>query len=284
MEPRLFSRGNVSIADRLGIQQAASMEPRLFSRGNPGEYCHVVFVHPGFNGAAAFQPRKWVVRVNPGLRLTPVLQWSRGFSAAEIEKLVGSIAVESMLQWSRGFSAAEITLLIVITPLSMACFNGAAAFLPQKWERTSRISDKPVDSFNGAAAFQPRKSGCLRLIMPPDHSFNGAAAFQPRKCNITRQRTHVVHSFNGAAAFQPRKSRITSPSSISAYPLQWSRGFSAAEMGRPLDGLLWPSIASMEPRLFSRGNVRQLPAKYLVGFRFNGAAAFQPRKSPTTLD
>jgi len=38
MEPRLFSRGNVSIADRLGIQQAASMEPRLFSRGNPAQW------------------------------------------------------------------------------------------------------------------------------------------------------------------------------------------------------------------------------------------------------
>jgi len=62
--------------------------------------------------------------------------------------------------------------------------------------------------------------------------FNGAAAFQPRKWHsaITR-RVSGCPSFNGAAAFQPRKLKIKSAGQREA------------------------KVASMEPQLFSRGNL-----------------------------
>ncbi len=61
MGPRLFSRGNAAQADYAHVADGASMGPRLFSRGNAA-------ISRGrrrdrdrsFNGAAAFQPRKFV--------------------------------------------------------------------------------------------------------------------------------------------------------------------------------------------------------------------------------
>jgi len=85
--------------------------------------------------------------------------------------------------------------------------------------------------------------------------------------------------------------------------LQWSRGFSAAEIDASMMARAWGRLASMEPRLFSRGNWNistnwqswSVPLQWSRGFsaaeiarkallyssvvsRFNGAAAFQPRK------
>jgi len=36
-----------------------------------------------------------------------LLQWGRGFSAAEIARISGHVDDEPLLQWGRGFSAAE---------------------------------------------------------------------------------------------------------------------------------------------------------------------------------
>ena len=65
---------------------------------------------------------------------------------------------------------------------------------------------------------------------------------------------------------------------IEANRLQWGRGFSAAEM-RMEDRHAATSLASMGPRLFSRGNKKVEKEKKGRRQRFNGAAAFQPRKS-----
>ena len=108
--------------------------------------------------------------------------------------------------------------------------------------------------------------------------------------------------FNGAAAFQPRKRWTSWPPRCKRTPLQWGRGFSAAEtvevgrrrcvgpvasMGPRLfsrgNTLLLASVfvalrASMGPRLFSRGNNPDCEAVESAFVSFNGAAAFQPRK------
>ena len=60
--------------------------------------------------------------------------------------------------------------------------------------------------------------------------------------------------------------------------LQWGRGFSAAETAVGAVGRSLPQIASMGPRLFSRGNFGQRRSGVSQKRRFNGAAAFQPRK------
>ena len=81
MVPRLFSRGKPDVSLRCVHPREASMVPRLFSRGK----CQAVLM-------AAQQ----------GL-----LQWCRGFSAAEREHGTNRKAVALLLQWCRGFSAAE---------------------------------------------------------------------------------------------------------------------------------------------------------------------------------
>ena len=60
--------------------------------------------------------------------------------------------------------------------------------------------------------------------------------------------------------------------------LQWGRGFSAAETIHSLPSPLSISYASMGPRLFSRGNHERRASAGTLQDRFNGAAAFQPRK------
>ena len=59
--------------------------------------------------------------------------------------------------------------------------------------------------------------------------------------------------FNGAAAFQPRKVVVEPCPSIHPISLQWGRGFSAAESYGLHVWLQVTRLASMGPRLFSRG-------------------------------
>jgi len=107
--------------------------------------------------------------------------------------------------------------------------------------------------------------------------------------------------FNGAAAVQPRKETISQLARTDYRRLQWGRGCSAAERrsrpraaGRhcgfngaaavqPRKGVPKPkvdatTVASMGPRLFSRGKVVCGGDLHRAGPRFNGAAAVQPRK------
>ena len=60
------------------------MEPQLFSRGNQPPYPQTLSGPTTFNGAAAFQPRKFEANVTQQIN-DQILQWSRSFSAAEID-------------------------------------------------------------------------------------------------------------------------------------------------------------------------------------------------------
>jgi len=62
---------------------------------------------PGFNGAAAIQPRKSTT-VQYDIEAVDWLQWGRGNSAAEIARLLSRRSQNEVLQWGRGNSAAEI--------------------------------------------------------------------------------------------------------------------------------------------------------------------------------
>ncbi|CUQ67484.1 protein of unknown function [Candidatus Nitrospira inopinata] len=85
--------------------------------------------------------------------------------------------------------------------------------------------------------------------------------------------------FNGAAAFQPRKSLEGVDTLLFENPLQWGRGVSAAEIGSECAQKSVEARASMGPRRFSRGNGRTRQKNRNANRCFNGAAAFQPRKS-----
>ena len=156
MGPRLFSRGNSGERSGRELARLASMGPRLFSRGNAQAARAPVLRRRGFNGAAAFQPRKCGVPwVHPAILYT--LQWGRGFSAAEIGlHLNGDEALWDASMGPRLFSRGNEFFPARDFPIA-ARFNGAAAFPPRKFVAPDS-QGTPETGFNGAAAFQPRKS------------------------------------------------------------------------------------------------------------------------------
>ena len=85
--------------------------------------------------------------------------------------------------------------------------------------------------------------------------------------------------FNGAAALQPRNgSSSRMRSTFTSIRLQWGRGSSAAECLAPASrNDHTAALASMGPRLFSRGMHRKRGGFAFCYLSFNGAAALQPR-------
>ncbi len=256
------------------------------------------------------------------------LQWGRGSSAAETsvspQPLLGYLA----LQWGRGSSAAE-TLRTSWRWRAWSGFNGAAARQPRK--RRMRVH---CPALGGIASMGPRlvsrgNSG----RSPAAHRcrrFNGAAARQPRK-----RREDSAGGQPYLASMGPRLvSRGNNTVTHEVYGsslLQWGRGSSAAETPSRGRARLRPhrfngaaarqprkrvdrlvvvhllGVASMGPRLVSRGNLRR-PPRVAAGVRlqwgrgssaaetwslgvgysetqsFNGAAARQPRKRGGTTE
>jgi len=325
MEPQLFSRGNIRASARVGCEHAASMEPQLFSRGNSHKASNCLLLSCCFNGAAAFQPRKLFLLNSSSVTLNE-LQWSRSFSAAEISH-AGTVTALSMPASMEPQLFSRGNLLDAIDPSNPpAGFNGAAAFQPRKCAPISGGAHSFHHASMEPQLFSRGNLSWMRMSTDGFWGFNGAAAFQPRKSSTSESISFSESRFNGAAAFQPRKSAPRRGSRTGTGALQWSRSFSAAEIGpvsgsvNPGDGLQWsrsfsaaeirlgtPSnnrdkVASMEPQLFSRGNMslalaRKIEAAVLQWSRsfsaaeicftgspplamecFNGAAAFQPRK------
>ena len=97
---------------------------------------------------------------------------------------------------------------------------------------------------------------------------------------MSRRRKMTWHSssFNGAAAFQPRKSAASVPPEPDKQELQWGRGFSAAEMPAEAFAATMADLLQWG-RGFSAAEIPLVRRGYRAGrMRFNGAAAFQPRK------
>ncbi len=152
----------------------------------------------------------------------------------------------------RLFSRGNISLFPTVS-LTKTCFNGAAAFQPRKSEyadyltaaflasmeprlfsrgnqvKRGRIEQVFIVSFNGAAAFQPRK--CLRIFF---ERFLDVASMEPRLFSRGNGRRFVGIELKPEASMEPRLfSRgniVCSSISMPAPQLQWSRGFSAAEI------------------------------------------------------
>ena len=307
MGPRLFSRGNATRRDVGRRSTVASMGPRLFSRGNKVVPEGGKAKGTGFNGAAAFQPRKRKARAR-------------------------CPSVVEQLQWGRGFSAAETRTVFAFPCRHPTGFNGAAAFQPRKlgavpiwscarrasmgprlFSRGNTLEDALVGFVHNAASMGPRlfsrgnicanNPGLIvaRASMGPRLFSRGnasllsahrrrdallqwgrgfsAAETPPQTPKFGRPTT----SFNGAAAFQPRKQESQYTQRPRIESLQWGRGFSAAETWCHKMPYGYGEHASMGPRLFSRGNVADAPDHGSMTSCFNGAAAFQPRKLASTL-
>ncbi len=206
------------------------MGPRLFSRGN---YQNIGrwFLH----FSASMGPRLFS-RGNDFIKLTSDL-------------------LLFVLQWGRDSSVAEMT-----TRKDGVSADGKASMGPRLFSRGNC------------------HSGTHRRF--PDTRFNGAATLQSRKWSLGKVlRSYTDECFNGAATLQSRKWPPREGAPSKAGKLQWGRDSSVAEIenqprnGVPLDKgfngaatlqsrKCFPAslerrkrgVASMGPRLFSRGN------------------------------
>ena len=183
-----------------------------------------------------------------------------------------------LLQWGHDFSAVEMTAwtLKPLNPCSLLQWGhdfsaveiASVLFILANWPT----------SFNGATTFQPWK-WCYRYwILPKCCSFNGATTFQPWKWREScrpwagRDQLQWGHDFSAVEIVMLR-SKQSFKSIASMGPRLFSRGNSIRICGSHHAG-----CASMGPRLFSRGN----PGAGGGGERgmkgFNGATTFQPWK------
>jgi len=205
-----------------------------------------------------------------------LLQWGRGCSAAERVGRRPLLPFLRKLQWGRGCSAAESSTHDVARVGTQRASMGPRLFSRGKVgyvgddRRTGPLQWGRGCSAAESAAGAVRNGGLVRASMGPrlfsrgksmprDSArqtwtcFNGAAAVQPRKAHRASRSSSTRSGFNGAAAVQPRKVPIV--------------GIAVRES----------RLASMGPRLFSRGK-NHSPMLHPPLFSFNGAAAVQPRK------
>jgi len=142
-----------------------------------------------FNGAAAFQPRKYK-NFFSSIFENYLLQWSRSFSAAEIIDMALNPRRSSRLQWSRSFSAAEILDGDVRRPDPGQRFNGAAAFQPRKF--LSR-----EDAFPRTATLQwSRSFSAAEILSKPDTEkkpgkLQWSRSFSAAEIRIDRRQTKL---------------------------------------------------------------------------------------------
>ena len=157
-------------------------------------------------------------------------------------------------------------------------FNGATTFQP--WKSASlAIFSSQTATLQWGHDFSAVEMWILRIAGVEEECFNGATTFQPWKYVLQRHAKLFGHRFNGATTFQPWKYMIMMFGAGGLIGLQWGHDFSAVEMHRMGDEHLGDVLASMGPRLFSRGNFEWSPKLENWRIGFNGATTFQPWKS-----
>jgi len=155
--------------------------------------------------------------------------------------------------------------------VSLAGFNGAAAFRPRRRERRFVVKRNwQLQWGRGLSAAETATDSPERG--PPTNCFNGAAAFRPRRQSTSGSDARKQPGFNGAAAFRPRR-RDRCGATAQDDKLQWGRGLSAAETR-----WCWPIVAgsnaSMGPRPFGRGDVANGVSKSVVAVASMGPRPF----------
>ena len=178
------------------------------------------------------------------------LQWGRGFSAAERPCAVRSVHLppqasmgprllsrggspygdgsksNMVLQWGRGFSAAERWAAHPAAGAT-ACFNGPRLLSRGEAILHSVAVMKP-DTLQWGRGFSaaertPRCRTCSRR-----RCFNGAAASQPRR-EVSVHKTLGRYGASMGPRLLSRGEGGNGWASLVLPPLQWGRGFSAAE-------------------------------------------------------
>ncbi len=109
-------------------------------------------------------------------------------------------------------------------------FNGAATWKSRKEARKSTRLAKS-HCFNGAATWKSRKGDLSQSARVPLRRFNGAATWKSRKARRRQEKHKASRRFNGAATWKSRKA-------LQRFSRKWDL-----------------YLASMGPRLGSRGKI-----------------------------
>ncbi len=277
MGPRLFSRGN---------SESTWPESRRRYRLQWGRDSSVAEMRIcgavawigrwGFNGAATLQSRKCSAE-----RLTVCYDRGRFNGAATFSR--GNRPRQDTSTDMAGFNgAATLQSRKCVASAVRYSQDAGASMGPRLFSRGNLGSGHrarfAVESFNGAATLQSRK--CRTDAMPVDRR---RASMGPRLFSRGNRQANAIRQsragFNGAATLQSRKS-ATWCQAVRDLKLQWGRDSSVAEIGGAvlMGGLgikcfngaatlqsrkflsalreAAEEIASMGPRLFSRGNHR----------------------------
>ena len=255
------------------------MGPRLFSRGKPSA--------PGawwagwrLQWGRGFSAAESGMRVVQG-RGVCVLQWGRGFSAAESKQIPSWVSHTMKLQWGRGFSAAERADVQAYLKMALGASMGPRLFSRGKlfgflilWQYLLR--------FNGAAAFQPRKAESEAKKYWIAHWLQWGRGFSAAESVISCSSYSMAWRLQWGRGFLAAESDSLFGGLGAPPQLQWGRGFSAAE-SRSVQLSIWEHGRLQWGRGFSAAESRVYSYLERQAKRFNGAAAFQPRKADSAI-
>ena len=152
-----------------------------------------------------------------------MLQWGRGFEAAETSSANTRIRLLIGLQWGRGFEAAETSKENETLWPRCAGFNGAAVLRPRKlvgdgsqrvvcmllqWGRGfeaaetafANSSSNVICGLQWGRGFEAAETGEMLAWLNRDRRFNGAAVLRPRKRGLA----NVAPPRGGVASMGPR--------------------------------------------------------------------------------
>ena len=204
------------------------MGPRPFSRGNAAQSPAASLSRRGFNGAAAFQPRKCL---RPDARPGPPSRFN-GAAAFQPRKWLftkGRKMAEMQLQWGRGLSAAEIPYHHTSTTTCNIASMGPRPF--SRGNFVDSVNTHTTDPASMGPRPFSRGNGTPRALGCPGRSWlqwgRGLSAAEIPSEMVRRRspdllqwgrglsaaeiaapgpiRGAACRGFNGAAAFQPRK-------------------------------------------------------------------------------
>ena len=184
MGPRPFSRGNDWPVSQLGVladrlQWGRGLSAAEMSRCTASS--HVAAT--SFNGAAAFQPRKFASDVWSARRAQSGFN---GAAAFQPRKCYGDRRqhpwIAGWLQWGRGLSAAEMRFARDrVQPNRATASMGPRPFSRGNIQLASRICRCRHHASMGPRPFSRGNARDFARAVRLSASFNGAAAFQPRK-------------------------------------------------------------------------------------------------------
>ena len=135
-----------------------------------------------------------------------------------------------MLQWGRGFSAAETVCSVHTDATDGTGFNGAAAFQPRKPRASAERQSWGPPASMGPRLFSRGNGHTLGQWQPRRRASMGPRLFSRGNLDCRNKSATIPRTLQWGRGFSAAETPTLAASTLSLAPtLQWGRGFSAAE-------------------------------------------------------